>query len=128
MASIRVQLMRLEKKQRFLNWFAMQRLFASLTDDELATYERERKLPERSSRPSPLDTLDRKTLLKLWQEHERVFGGRSDLELDYYIKNGAWPEQKGRFHYSIQDGKLCIEWRIEPEEEGAPGGQTRSGK
>jgi hypothetical protein len=52
MASIRVQLMRLEKKQRFLNWFAMQRLFASLTDEELATYERERKLPERSSRPS----------------------------------------------------------------------------
>jgi hypothetical protein len=118
MASIRARLMRLENNRRFLNWFAMDRFLASLTDDELVTYAGDGELPEPiPNRPSPLDRLDRKTLLKLWEEDERIFGGRSQDDLDYCSKNGIWPEQKGHFHYSMQDGNLRIEWRNEPEEE-----------
>ena len=120
MASIRVRLMRLENKRRFLNWFARGRFFASLTEDELLTYALDGKLPEPiPNRPSPLDRLDRKTFLKLWDEDERIFEGRSRDDLEYYSKNGIWPEQKGHFHYSMQDGNLRVEWRNEPKEEGA---------
>jgi hypothetical protein len=115
----------------------MERFFTSRTDDELATYERDGKLPQPiPNRPSPLDRLDRKALVKLWETNERIFRGRSHHELDYYTTNGIWPEQKGQFHYSMQDGKLCIEWRNKSEEEGAglagrltdsggPGGNVR---
>ena len=116
MASLRARLIQLKNKQRFLDWFAMQRFLDSLIEDELAAYARDGKPQEPiPNRPSTLDKLDRKTLVKLWQEDERIFRGRSPEELDYYTKNGMWPEQKGQFHYSMQDGKLCIEWRNEPE-------------
>jgi hypothetical protein len=41
-------------------------------------------------------------------------------------RGGHWPEQRGRFHYSMEDGKLVVEWRIEPEEQGdGAGTQTQ---
>jgi hypothetical protein len=66
--------------------------------------------------------LDRKSLLKLWEEDERVFEGRSKEELDFYADNGSWPEAKGRLHYSMQDGKLFVEWRSGPEEKDTESG------
>jgi hypothetical protein len=66
--------------------------------------------------------LDRKTLSKLWEEEERILGGRSREELEYFTENGHWPEQRGRFHYLMEDGKLVVEWRIEPEEQGEGAG------
>jgi hypothetical protein len=106
MASLRDRLVKLEKKRQFLNWFVWHRLFDSLTADELRTYLREGKLPEViPNRPSSLDRLDRKSLLKLWEEHERTFGGRTQEEMECYTKNGFWPEQRGRLYYSREDGK-----------------------
>jgi hypothetical protein len=61
--------------------------------------------------------LDRKSLLKLWEEDELRFGGRSQEELDFYADKGFWPEQRGRLHYSMQGGKLFVEWQNEPAEE-----------
>jgi len=40
-----------------------------------------------------LEGLDRKTLLQMWEESERLFGGRSDDELKFYAEHGYWPEQ-----------------------------------
>ena len=55
---------------------------------------------------------------KLWEEDELKFGGRSPEELEFYAEHGFWHDQKGRLHNSMQDGKLCVEWRNAPEEEG----------
>jgi|SRR6267143_4718964 len=68
-------------------------------------------------RPSSLDRLDRKTLLKLWHENDQVFGRCSHEEMDFYVEHGFWQEQKGRLHYSMQEGKLVVEWRIDAREE-----------
>jgi hypothetical protein len=53
-----------------------------------------------------------------WEEQELKFGGRSHEELDFYAEHGFWPEQRGQLYYSMQDGKLFVEWRNTPEEEG----------
>jgi hypothetical protein len=112
--SIPSRLEKLEAKRRFLEWFATQRFYHSLTEQELMTFALTGQLPVPvPNRPSTMDSLDRKTLLRLWKEDERTFGGRSEEELAFYARNGFWPEQKGGFHYSIRDGKLIIEWQTE---------------
>ena len=124
MTSVRVRLMRLESKRRFLNWFVTDRFYESLTADELLAFGRDGKLPDPiPNRPSRIDLLDRKSLLKRWEEQEQVFGDRSEEELKYYCKSGFWPEKRGRFHYWMQDG--WVKLRVEPEEEGiVPGRQA----
>lgn len=77
------------------------------------------------NRPSSLDTFDRKSLLKLWETDKLKFAGRSHEELEFYADNGSWPEQRGRLHYSMQDGELFVEWRTELEDEGSRGKMDR---
>lgn len=116
--SIRGRLTQLENKERFLNWFVRVRFFDILTSDELERYARDGTLLEPvSNRPSRLDRLDRKSLIKLWKEDERAWEGRSKEEKEYLMKKGCWPEQNGGLHYSVQDGLLGVEWKYEPEEE-----------
>jgi len=117
--SILDRLVQLENQRRFLNWFATARFYASLTVDELETFARDGKLPDPlPNRPSSLDKLDRKTLIRRWENDERIFGRRSHEELVFYTENGLWPEQRGGFHYSMQEGRLAVEWRSEPPEGG----------
>jgi|SRR5579859_1071259 len=117
-ASIHDRLEKLENHQRFLVWFVSARFYATLTVEELEIFARDGQLPDPlPSRPSPLDGVDRKTLTRRWKEEEQIFGGRSPEDLEYYAKNGIWPEQRGRLHYSMEDGKLFAEWRRGPEEE-----------
>ena|ERR1700730_13298811 len=119
-ASIRDRLEKLENKRRFLDWFVRHRFYATLTLEELETCASGGGFPDPiPNRPSSLDTLDRKSLLELWEEDELKFGGRSNEELDFYADKGFWPEQRGRLHYSIQNGRLFVEWRNEPEDEGS---------
>ncbi len=73
-----------------------------------------------------MDTLDRKTLSKLWEEDERIFGDRSQEEQIYFTEHGSWPEQRGRLHYSMEDGKMIAGWRIEPEEDDGQAPRTPS--
>ncbi len=118
MASIRARLVKLENKRRFLDWFVWDRFYETLTVDELRDYARNGTLPEPlPNRPSKMDILDRKTLTKRWEEDERIFGDRSTEELIYFTKNGSWPEQTGRLHYSTAGGKMIAEWKMEPAEE-----------
>jgi hypothetical protein len=116
--SILRRLAKLEVKQRFLDWFAKQRFYHTLTQHELMTFALNGQLPDPiPERPSTMDGLDRKSLHQLWKEYERTFGGRSQEELAFFCRNGFWPEQRGRFHYSMHDGNLIIEWLIGAESE-----------
>lgn len=116
--SIRGRLTQLENKERFLNWFVRVRFFDILTSDELERYARDGTLLEPvSNRPSRLDRLDRKSLIKLWKEDERAWEGRSKEEKEYLMKKGCWPEQNGGLHYSVQEGLLGVEWKFDGEKE-----------
>jgi len=118
-ASIRDRLEKLENHQRFLVWFVTARFHATLTLEELETYISGGGFPDPiPNRPSRLDTLDRKSLLRLWEEEEQLLGGRSAEDLEYFTTNGIWPEQRGGFRYSMEEGNLIAEWRNEPEEDG----------
>jgi hypothetical protein len=118
-ASIRDRLAKLENQRRFLDWFVMHRFWATLSREELETFAAGGGLPDPvPNRPSNLDTMDEKSLIKLWEEEERVLRGRSQADQDSYADTGVWPEQRGRLHYSMQDGKLYVEWRDAPEEGG----------
>jgi hypothetical protein len=109
--SIARRLAKLEAKRRFLDWFAKQRFYHSLTEQELVTFALDGQLPlPIPNRPSTMDSLDRKTLLRLWKDDERTFGGRSEEELAFFTTKGFWPEQSGRLHYSMHDGKPTVEW------------------
>lgn len=111
-ASIRDHLEKLENNHLFLVWFVMARFHATLTVDELEIHSRDGRLPDPlPQRPSPLDGVDRKTLTKRWKEEEQIFRGRSEGDLEYYIKTGFWPEQRGELFYSTEDGNLIAEWK-----------------
>ncbi len=112
--SISRRVAKLEAKRRFLDWFVRMRFYESLTEQELTTFALSGQLPDPiPNGPSRMDRLDRKTLHRLWREHERTFGVRTQEELAYFTTNGFWPEQKGGLHYSMQDGKLIMEWLTE---------------
>jgi hypothetical protein len=98
MASIQKRLARLENERRFLHWFHFERFLEGLSEEQLEAYARHRRLPEPLPEPLPigasrLDRLDRKSLIRLWEENERKFGGRSQEELDFYCAHGHWPAQ-----------------------------------
>ena len=128
-ASIRERLAKLENHRRFLDWFVMHRFWATLSLEELETFVAGGGLPDPvPNRPSNLDTMDQKSLIKLWEEEERVFRGRSQADQDFYADTGVWPEQGGLLRYSMQDGKLLVEWRNEVMDKGARPGTTTRGK
>jgi hypothetical protein len=124
-ASIRDRLVKLENQRRFLDWFVAHRFWATLSLEELETFAAGGGLPDPvPNLPSNLDTMDRKSLLKLWEDDQRVFRGRSQADREYYADSGTWPEQRGRLHYSMQHGRLFVEWRNEVLEEGVRPGTT----
>ena len=98
MTSAKSRLARLEQEQRFKRWFETNDLLERFTDEELKIYSEAGELPQSAlcdsvaDRPSRLDGLDRKTILKLFEEHELIFGGRSDEEISFYATHGYWPE------------------------------------
>jgi len=116
--SIRERLEKLETECRFMDWFVMHRLCSTLTLEELETWASGRGLPDPiPNRLSSLDTMDRKSLCMLWEEHKIIFEGRSQQEREFYVENGFWPEQQGRPHYFLLDGQLRVECRSpDPEE------------
>ncbi len=96
MTSAKSRLARLEKEQRLKQWFEINDLLERFTDEELKIYSETGELPESvlcdsfADRPSRLDRPDRKTLLKLFEEYELLFGGRSDDEIRFYAAHGYW--------------------------------------
>src|SRR5215469_3479137 len=118
-SSIRDWLDKLDRDRRFVDWFVLKRFLATLTLEELETWASGGSLPDPiPNRPSSLDTMDRKSLRKLWEEDELRFRGRSKEEQEFYADNGFWQEQRVKFHYFEEDGRLLIEWRSEVLDEG----------
>jgi len=115
MTTFRSRLIKLENERRFLDWVIHQRLLGSLTAGELMAFAQDRKLPDSlSNRPCELDGVDRKSLIKLREEKERLLRGRSLEELKCYVLGHIWPRKW--LEYSIKDGTLVFQWRIEPME------------
>jgi len=116
MASRRERLEQLEKRRQFLNWFIRERFYASLTADELENFALTGNLPEPlPSRRSALDGLDRKSLVRLFEQNKSEFAYRSEDEMEFYCVNGCWPQQGMRPHHFLQEGRLSVEWRFQPE-------------
>jgi hypothetical protein len=116
-ASIRDRLEKLDRDRRFVDWFVVNRFLETLTLEELETFLSGGGYPDpMPNRPSRLDTMDQKSLRKLWEEDELRFGRRSREESEFYADNGFWPEQRGRLHYFEEDGRLQVEWRSEAPE------------
>jgi hypothetical protein len=97
-ASLKNRLAQLEEEQRFQDWVQSQRFLESLSDEQLHDFADSGRLPDPLPAPLPfgqsqLDTLDRKSLVKLWEEHEREWAGRDRDELVFYTAHGHWPEE-----------------------------------
>src|SRR5437879_8301743 len=78
--------------------FACERLLEGLTDQQLELYADQGRLPEPLPEPLPrggsrLDRLDRKSLIRLWEAHEREFEDRTEQELSFYCAHGHWLAQ-----------------------------------
>jgi hypothetical protein len=107
MPMLKSRLTRLEKEQRFKDWLGYERFLEGLTEEQLAAVAAHWRFPEPMPPSLPwgsskLDGLDRKSLLKLWQESERVFAGRSKVELGFYATHGHWRDQ-------ACDEQICLE-------------------
>jgi hypothetical protein len=109
--------MKLENERLFLNWILKERFLENLSADELEVLRRDRMLPDGPvpNRPSKLDGVDRKRVDELRKEEERMFGGRSRGELKRYAQSGVFP--KRWLSYSIRNGNVVVQWRIEPTED-----------
>jgi hypothetical protein len=82
--------------RRGLLWHA--RLLESLSIEQLEEYACLGRLPEPLPEPLPMGAskllgLDRKSLMQLWEEDLRFFGGRSKQELIFFTAHAHWPEQ-----------------------------------
>jgi len=97
--SIKSRLEKLEQEQMFQDWFDAERLFESFNKAQLEEFYQNGYLSDPYPKPLPagesrLDHLDRKSLLRMWQEHEREFGGRTREEYKFYTNHGHWPEHQ----------------------------------
>ena len=109
--SIRKRLEQLEQQRRFLHWFVRTRFYESLTAEELTSFAKTGELPDPLlNRASRFDGLDRKSLQRLWEKDQQIFGSRTREELEGYCDTGLWPEDQGRLHYSMREGELVVEW------------------
>ena len=76
MTHLKNRIERLETEYRFRRWFHFQRFLEALTLEQLEAITARGHYPEPLPEPLPrgasrLDGLDRKSLMKLWQESER---------------------------------------------------------
>jgi hypothetical protein len=122
MTTLKGRLKRLEKEQRFQDWLWYERFLEGLTEEQLEAVASHWRFPEPMPEPLPwgssrLDRLDRKSLLRLWEEDDRHFCHRSHDDLRVYAEKGYWPEQRMRPRYYLQDGCLWAEWQFQPDGE-----------
>jgi hypothetical protein len=95
----------LEKEQRFQRWLSFSRFLESLSEEQLEDIAIHWRFPEPLPEPLPfgaseLDKLDRKALIKLWEESEREISrimrdqrGRNEQDLRFHLHHWHWPEQ-----------------------------------
>jgi hypothetical protein len=97
-SSIKNRLERCEGRVRFLEWLRIERFLERFNEEQLENYIHNKQFPDTLPAPLPpgksrLDQLDRKSLIRLWQEHEREWEGRTEQEFNFYIDHCHWAEQ-----------------------------------
>jgi hypothetical protein len=98
MPSLKSRVERLEKEQRFQAWLGFQRFVEGLNQEQLNAIVDFDRYPDPLPQPLPLgaselDKLDRKILLKMWEDDEREWASRSEQEKDFCLVHLHWPEQ-----------------------------------
>jgi hypothetical protein len=96
MATIESRLERIETEIRFRFWVRWLRMVKDMNIDEmevLASTGQWSNRPEPAQGASPLDAMDRTSLLKMWKEDQRGYAGRNNEQLVFYACHGHWPEQ-----------------------------------
>jgi len=86
----------IEDEIRFRSWVRIQRIFETMTADELEAFAVSGTWidrPEPSFGTSRFDSMDRASLVRLWKEDQANFAGRDSNELEFYAIHGYWPEQ-----------------------------------
>ena len=98
---LNARIARLEKEKKFRDWLSVKRFFESWTVQQFEVYAQHGQLSEPLPEPlppgaSPLDGMDRKSLIRMWEAHEREFGGRTQEEQLFYCVHGHWPAGRKR--------------------------------
>jgi hypothetical protein len=98
MPSLKRRLDRLENELHFVSWFRFLRWLENLPTEQLEELTSGHfvvpdRLPDPPLGSSRLDRLDRKTLMKLWEEDEHSWANRSGEEKEFFIAHAHWPEQ-----------------------------------
>ena len=114
MAALKNRVERLEKEQRFQQWFHFERFLEGLTEEQLDDIVIYCRFPEPLPEPLPpgasrLDGLDRKSLNQRFEISERQTAGlmremrgRNEDELRFQLRHAHWPEQPCRAGECLQ--------------------------
>ncbi len=116
MTSLKSRLERLEKEQRFQRWYAVEDALWRFTQEEREIYATTGRIPESLpfDEPGRLDGLDRKTLLKLFEEHQRFTGSVTRDDAAFYLVHRTFPREETLKHmerYFKRTGELLKQAR-----------------
>ena len=96
MATTRERLKQIETEFQFERWVCIQRMFETMSTEELETLAGTGLWPNRPAPPPGacrLDAMDRGSVRKRWRDDRKYFAGRNSSELEFYAIHGHWPEQ-----------------------------------
>jgi|SRR5215831_12016704 len=82
---------RLERELKFRAWVRHQRRLQAMSDDELLSCASAGNYPERPEPPagmSPMDSMERDELRKLWKQDEERWAGRTGEDLGFFCRHG----------------------------------------
>jgi hypothetical protein len=94
MKAAKHRLKRIEVQARFKHWVRVQRIFETMTADELEAFAVSGTWIDRPEPPfgtSRFDSMDHASLIRIWREREGKFEGRDSNELEFYAIHGSWP-------------------------------------
>jgi hypothetical protein len=104
MAKFENRISNLEKEALFWRWFYFSRFLESLSEEQIEEVALHWRFPDPLPEPLPwgmsdLDKLDRKTVIRRWEESERETSRimretaeHSEDEYKFYVRHGHWPK------------------------------------
>ena len=104
MAKVESRIAQVEKEAMFRRWFYFSRFLEGLSEEQIEEIALYWRFPDPLPEPlswgmSELDRLDRKSLIRRWEESEREISRimretaeHSEDEYKFYLRHGHWPE------------------------------------